>query len=44
MEKKKLKLASLRAEKEKRLREKEVKDMEDASGRIVGGQDKDTRR
>lgn len=44
LEKKKQKLAALRADKEKRLREKEAKDMEDASGRIVTGQDKDTRR
>lgn len=44
LEKKKQKLAALRADKEKRRREKEAKDMEDATGRVVGGQDKDTRR
>lgn len=44
LEKKKQKLAALRADKEKRRREKEAKDAEDATGRVVSGQDKDTRR
>lgn len=44
LEKKKQKLAALRADKEKRRREKEAKDAEDATGRVVSGQEKDTRR
>lgn len=43
LEKKKQKLAAMRAEREKRQREKEAKDLEDASCRVVG-QDKDSRR
>lgn len=44
LEKKKQKLAALRADKEKRRREKEAKDAEDATGRVVSGQDNDKHR
>lgn len=44
LERKKAKLAAIREEKERRRREKEVKDMEDATNKIVSGQDKDSRR
>lgn len=50
LEKKKQKLAALRADKEARRREKEAKDVDDATGRVVGGgsigggQDRDSRR
>lgn len=44
LERKKAKLAAIREEKERRRREKEVKDMEDATSKIVSGQEKDSRR
>lgn len=44
LERKKAKLAAIREEKERRRREKEVKDMEDATNKIVSGQEKDSRR
>lgn len=44
LERKKAKLAAIREEKERRRREKEVKDMEDATNRIVSSQDRDSRR
>lgn len=44
LEKKKQKLAALRADKERRMREKEAKDMEETSVRVVSGQDSNTRR
>lgn len=44
LERKKAKLAAIREEKERRRREKEVKDMEDATTKLAGGQDKDTRK
>ncbi|XP_017140979.1 cytoplasmic dynein 1 intermediate chain isoform X11 [Drosophila miranda] len=46
LERKKAKLAALREEKDRRRREKEIKDMEEAAGRIGGGAgiDKDQRK
>ncbi|XP_068159593.1 cytoplasmic dynein 1 intermediate chain isoform X8 [Drosophila tropicalis] len=46
LERKKAKLAALREEKDRRRREKEIKDMEEAAGRIGGGStiDKDQRK
>ncbi|XP_037723694.1 cytoplasmic dynein 1 intermediate chain isoform X28 [Drosophila subpulchrella] len=46
LERKKAKLAALREEKDRRRREKEIKDMEEAAGRIGGGGgiDKDQRK
>lgn len=44
LERKKARLAAIREEKERRRREKEVKDMEDATNKIAAGQDKDSRR
>lgn len=44
LERKKAKLAAIREEKERRRREKEVKDMEDATTKIAAGQEKDSRR
>lgn len=44
LERKKAKLAAIREEKERRRREKEVKDMEDATTKLAGGQDKDSRK
>lgn len=44
LERKKAKLAAIREEKERRRREKEVKDMEDATTKLVTGQEKDSRR
>ncbi|XP_017481925.1 PREDICTED: cytoplasmic dynein 1 intermediate chain-like isoform X3 [Rhagoletis zephyria] len=46
LERKKAKLAALREEKDRRRREKEMKDMEEAAGRIGGGVgiDKDQRK
>lgn len=44
LERKKAKLAAIREEKERRRREKEAKDMEDATNKIVSGQEKDSRR
>lgn len=43
LERKKAKLAAIREEKERRRREKEVKDMEDATTKLVTGQEKDPR-
>lgn len=44
LERKKARLAAIREEKERRRREKEVKDMEDAASRLVSGQENDARR
>lgn len=44
LERKKAKLAAIREEKERRRREKEVKDMEDATNKFATGQEKDSRR
>lgn len=46
LERKKAKLAALREEKDRRRREKEIKDMEEAAGRIGTGTgiDKDQRK
>lgn len=44
LERKKARLAALREYKEQRQREKEFKDMEDATNRISSGQERDTRR
>lgn len=44
LERKKAKLAAIREEKERRRREKEVKDMEDATTKLAGGQEKDSRK
>lgn len=44
LERKKARLAAIREEKERRRREKEVKDMEDAATRLVSGQENDARR
>lgn len=44
LERKKAKLAAIREEKERRRREKEAKDMEDATTKLSSGQDKDSRR
>lgn len=44
LERKKAKLAALREEKDRRRREKEIKDMEEAAGRIGVGHDKDQRK
>lgn len=44
LERKKAKLAAIREEKERRRREKEVKDMEDATSKLACGQDKDSRK
>lgn len=44
LERKKAKLAAIREEKERRRREKEAKDMEDATNKLVTGQEKDSRR
>lgn len=44
LERKKAKLAAIREEKERRRREKEVKDMEDATTKLATGPEKDSRR
>lgn len=44
LERKKAKLAAIREEKERRRREKEFKDVEDATNKLVSGQEKDSRR
>ncbi|CAD7089868.1 unnamed protein product [Hermetia illucens] len=44
LERKKAKLAALREEKDRRRREKEIKDMEEAAGRVGSGHDKDQRK
>ncbi|XP_055713956.1 cytoplasmic dynein 1 intermediate chain isoform X8 [Phlebotomus papatasi] len=44
LERKKAKLAAMREEKDRRRREKEQKDMEEAAGRLGAGHDKDNRR
>lgn len=44
LERKKAKLAAIREEKERRRREKEAKDMEDATNKLVTGPEKDSRR
>lgn len=44
LERKKAKLAAIREEKERRRREKEVKDMEDATTKLAIGPEKDSRR
>lgn len=44
LERKKAKLAAIREEKERRRREKEAKDMEDATIKLTSGHDKDSTR
>lgn len=44
LERKKARLAALREEKDRRRREKEIKDMEEAAGRVSTGHDKDQRK
>ena len=44
LERKKAKLAALREEKDRRRREKEIKDVEEAAGRVSVGHDKDSRK
>ena len=44
LERKKAKLAAIREEKERRRREKELQDMENATNRIVTGPERDSNR
>lgn len=44
LERKKAKLAAIREEKERRRREKEAKDIEDATNKLTSGHDKDSTR
>lgn len=44
LERKKAKLAAIREEKERRRREKEVSDREDATNKLASGQEKDNHR
>lgn len=44
LERKRAKLAAMKEESKRRLREKEAKDMEDATNKIASGQERDSRR
>lgn len=44
LERKKAKLAAIREEKERRLREKETRDINEATNKLSSGQDKDSRK
>ena len=44
LERKKAKLQALREEKDRRRREKEMKDLEEAAGKVGGNSEKDSRK